>query len=92
LIEHYADRAMPASTLLGALLARIWKAERFSCGYLAAAQFRGRRHRQRLQRAELDYLVGSRAAATHWRELRRLAVRRRLMTCWQLAGAPRWRR
>ncbi|MEO7338773.1 MAG: 4-hydroxybenzoate 3-monooxygenase [Caldimonas sp.] len=55
-IDHYSDRC----------LRRIWKAERFSWW------FTGLMHKfpetgaigQRLQRAELDYLVGSRAAST----------------------------
>jgi p-hydroxybenzoate 3-monooxygenase len=55
-IDHYSDRC----------LRRIWKAERFSWW------FTGLMHKfpetgaigQKLQRAELDYLVGSRAAST----------------------------
>ena len=55
-IDHYSDKC----------LRRIWKAERFSWW------FTGLMHKfpetgaigQRLQRAELDYLVGSRAAST----------------------------
>jgi p-hydroxybenzoate 3-monooxygenase len=59
-LDHYSARC----------LARIWKAERFSWW------FTGLTHRfpengtigQKLQRAELDYLVGSRAASTSMAE------------------------
>ena len=55
-IDHYSDKC----------LRRVWKAERFSWW------FTGLMHKfpetgaigQKLQRAELDYLVGSRAAST----------------------------
>jgi p-hydroxybenzoate 3-monooxygenase len=67
LIEHYADRSVAGIDHYSArCLARIWKAERFSWWMTSLL------HKfpeagaigQRLQRAELDYLVSSRAAAT----------------------------
>ncbi|MBC7733948.1 MAG: 4-hydroxybenzoate 3-monooxygenase [Bacteriovorax sp.] len=66
-IEHYAERSEAGITHYSDLcLRRIWKAERFSWW------FTGLMHRfpetgaigQKLQRAELDYLVSSRAAST----------------------------
>ena len=67
LIEHYAEKSDAGIDRYSArCLARIWKAERFSWWFTSLT------HKfpeagaigQRLQRAELDYLVGSRAAAT----------------------------
>ena len=67
LIEHYAEHSDGGIDHYSArCLARIWKAERFSWWMTSLL------HKfpeagaigQRLQRAELDYLVGSRAAAT----------------------------
>jgi p-hydroxybenzoate 3-monooxygenase len=66
-VEHYAERSRAGIDHYSArCLRRIWKAERFSWW------FTGLMHRfpetgaigQKLQRAELDYLVGSRAAST----------------------------
>ena len=67
LIEHYAERSQVAIDHYSTrCLARVWKAERFSWWFTSLM------HKfpesgaigQRLQRAELDYLVSSRAAAT----------------------------
>jgi p-hydroxybenzoate 3-monooxygenase len=67
LVEYYAEGSSAGIDHYSArCLARIWKAERFSWW------FTGLTHRfpdggaiaQRLQRAELDYLVSSTAAAT----------------------------
>ncbi len=67
LIEHYAEKSDAGIDHYSArCLARIWKAERFSWWFTSLT------HKfpeagaigQRLQRAELDYLIGSRAAAT----------------------------
>jgi p-hydroxybenzoate 3-monooxygenase len=67
LIEHFAEKSDAGIDHYSArCLARIWKAERFSWWFTSLT------HRfpeagaigQRLQRAELDYLVSSRAAAT----------------------------
>ncbi len=67
LIEHYAERSGAGIDHYSARsLARVWKAERFSWWFTSLL------HKfpeagaigQRLQRAELDYLVSSRAAAT----------------------------
>jgi p-hydroxybenzoate 3-monooxygenase len=67
LVEHYADKRDAGIDHYSArCLARIWKAERFSWWMTSLL------HKfpeagaigQRLQRAELDYLVSSRAAAT----------------------------
>ena len=67
LIEHYAEKSDAGIDRYSArCLARIWKAERFSWWFTSLT------HKfpeagaigQRLQRAELDYLIGSRAAAT----------------------------
>ena len=67
LIEHYTDKSDAGIDHYSArCLARVWKAERFSWWMTSLL------HRfpeagaigQKLQRAELDYLVGSRAAAT----------------------------
>jgi p-hydroxybenzoate 3-monooxygenase len=67
LTEHYAEKSRAGIDAYSAqCLARVWKAERFSWW------FTGLLHRfpetgaigQKLQRAELDYLVGSRAAST----------------------------
>ncbi len=67
LIEHYAERSDAGIDHYSErCLARVWKAERFSWW------FTGLMHRfpetggigRKLQRAELDYLVSSRAAAT----------------------------
>ena len=67
LIEHYAERSDAGIDRYSArCLARVWKAARFSWWFTSLL------HKfpeagaigQRLQRAELDYLVGSRAAAT----------------------------
>ena len=67
LIEHYAERSDAGIDHYSARsLARVWKAARFSWWFTSLL------HKfpeagaigQRLQRAELDYLVGSRAAAT----------------------------
>ena len=67
LIEHYSGHSDVGIDHYSArCLARVWKAERFSWWFTSLM------HKfpesgaigQRLQRAELDYLVGSRAAAT----------------------------
>jgi p-hydroxybenzoate 3-monooxygenase len=67
LIEHYRDKSAEGLERYSErCLARIWKAERFSWWFTSLT------HKfpdtgaigQRLQRAELDYLVGSTAAAT----------------------------
>jgi len=67
LIEHYAESSDAGIEHYSArCLARVWKAERFSWWFTSLT------HKfpeagaigQRLQRAELDYLVSSRAAAT----------------------------
>ena len=67
LIEHYTERSRAGIDHYSErCLRRIWKAERFSWW------FTGLMHRfpetgaigQKLQRAELDYLIGSRAAST----------------------------
>ena len=67
LIEHYAEKSDAGIDHYSPrCLARVWKAERFS------SWMTGLLHKfpeagaigQRMQRAELDYLVGSRAAAT----------------------------
>jgi p-hydroxybenzoate 3-monooxygenase len=67
LIEHYAEKSDAGIDHYSArCLARVWKAERFSSWMTALL------HKfpdtgaigQRMQRAELDYLAGSRAAAT----------------------------
>jgi p-hydroxybenzoate 3-monooxygenase len=67
LIEHYVEKSDAGIDHYAArCLARIWKAERFSWWFTSLT------HKfpeagaigQRLQRAELDYLVSSRAAAT----------------------------
>ncbi|MES2958726.1 MAG: 4-hydroxybenzoate 3-monooxygenase [Pseudomonadota bacterium] len=67
LVEYYADKSEAGIDYYSArCLARIWKAERFSWWMTSLL------HKfpdagaigQRLQRAELDYLVSSRAAAT----------------------------
>ena len=67
LIEHYLDRsAAGIERYSERCLARIWKAERFSWWFTSLM------HKfpesgaigQKLQRAELDYLVSSRAAST----------------------------
>ncbi len=67
LIEHYAEKSDAGIDHYSArCLARVWKAERFSSWMTALL------HKfpdtgaigQRMQRAELEYLAGSRAAAT----------------------------
>jgi len=67
LIEHYAEKSDAGIDHYSArCLARVWKAERFSWWFTSLT------HKfpeagaigQRLQRAELDYLISSRAAAT----------------------------
>ena len=67
LIEHYAEKSDAGIDHYSArCLARVWKAERFSWWFTSLT------HKfpeagaigQKLQRAELDYLVSSRAAAT----------------------------
>jgi p-hydroxybenzoate 3-monooxygenase len=67
LIEFYAERSSAGIDHYSArCLARIWKAERFSWWFTALTHKfpDGGAIGQRLQRAELDYLVGSVAAAT----------------------------
>jgi p-hydroxybenzoate 3-monooxygenase len=67
LIEHYAERnGAGLDAYSERCLSRIWKAERFSWWFTSlmhrfpeAGEFG-----QRLQHAELDYLVGSKAAST----------------------------
>jgi p-hydroxybenzoate 3-monooxygenase len=67
LIEHYAERSGAGLDVYSErCLRRIWKAERFSWWFTSlmhrfpeAGEFG-----QRLQHAELDYLVGSQAAST----------------------------
>jgi p-hydroxybenzoate 3-monooxygenase len=67
LIEHYRDRSDEGIDRYSErCLSRVWKAERFSWWFTSLM------HKlpdtgaigQRLQRAELDYLVRSRAATT----------------------------
>ena len=67
LVEHYAERSDAGIDHYSArCLARVWKAERFSWWFTSLT------HKfpeagaigQKLQRAELEYLVSSRAAAT----------------------------
>jgi p-hydroxybenzoate 3-monooxygenase len=58
-LEHYSARA----------LARVWKAERFSWWMTTMLHaFPGQAFDQKMQLAELDYLFGSRAAATAFAE------------------------
>jgi p-hydroxybenzoate 3-monooxygenase len=58
-LDHYSDRA----------LARVWKAERFSWWMTTLLHaFPGSVFDQKMQLAELDYLFGSRAAATAFAE------------------------
>lgn len=67
LIEHYADRSdQRLDRYSENCLARIWKAERFSWWFthLTHKLPEGGAIGRKLQRAELDYLVSSRAAAT----------------------------
>jgi p-hydroxybenzoate 3-monooxygenase len=67
LIEFYAERSSAGIDHYSArCLARIWKAERFSWWFTSLTHSfpDGGAIGQRLQRAELDYLVSSTAAAT----------------------------
>ena len=67
LVEHYAERSDAGIDAYSArCLARVWKAERFSW-WLTSLTHRfddGGAIGHKLQRAELDYLVSSRAAST----------------------------
>ena len=67
LVEHYREKsAAGLDHYSSRALARVWKAERFSWWFTSLT------HKfpetgaigQKLQRAELDYLVGSKAAST----------------------------
>jgi len=55
-IDHYSEKC----------LARVWKAERFSWWFTSLMHRfpEGGEFGQKVQEAELDYLVGSRAAST----------------------------
>lgn len=67
LIQHYRDRTPEGLDLYSQrCLARIWKAERFSWWFTSLMhKFPGTgAFEQKLQEAELDYLVHSRAAST----------------------------
>ena len=67
LIEHCAERSDAGIDHYSArCLARVWKAERFSWWFTTLTHKfpEGGAMGQKLQRAELDYLVGSRAAST----------------------------
>ncbi len=67
LIEHYAEKSSAGIDDYSArCLARVWKAERFSWWFTSLTHKfpEGGAIGQKLQRAELDYLVSSRAAAT----------------------------
>lgn len=67
LIQHYRDRSLEGLDLYSQrCLARIWKAERFSWWFTSLMhKFPGTgAFEQKLQDAELDYLVHSRAAST----------------------------
>jgi p-hydroxybenzoate 3-monooxygenase len=58
-LEHYSERA----------LARVWKAERFSWWMtMLLHALPGSAFDRKMQLAELDYLLGSRAAATAFAE------------------------
>ena len=67
MVEHYGERSDAAIDAYSQrCLSRVWKAERFSWWFTSlmhrfpeAGEFGAR-----MQRAELDYLVGSRAAST----------------------------
>jgi p-hydroxybenzoate 3-monooxygenase len=65
LVEHYRDRSDAGlKTYSQRALARVWKAERFS-GWMTSTLHRFRDagdFNERLQRAELDYLMQSPAA------------------------------
>jgi p-hydroxybenzoate 3-monooxygenase len=70
LIEHYQEKsAAGLDHYSGRALARVWKAERFSWWMTTLLHaFPGNAFDQKMQLAELDYLFGSRAAATAFAE------------------------
>ncbi len=70
LIEHYREKsAAGLDHYSGRALARVWKAERFSWWMTTLLHaFPGNAFEQKMQLAELDYLFGSRAAATAFAE------------------------
>jgi p-hydroxybenzoate 3-monooxygenase len=70
LIEHYQEKsAAGLDHYSGRALARVWKAERFSWWMTTLLHaFPGHAFDQKMQLAELDYLFGSRAAATAFAE------------------------
>ena len=66
-VEHYAERSDSGIDHYSArCLARVWKAERFSWWFTSLTHKfpEGGAMGQKLQRAELDYLVASHAAST----------------------------
>jgi p-hydroxybenzoate 3-monooxygenase len=70
LLEHYRERSDAGLDHYSArALARVWKAERFSWWMTTLLHaFPGNAFDQKMQLAELDYLFGSRAAATAFAE------------------------
>ncbi len=70
LIEHYQEKSDAGlDHYSGRALARVWKAERFSWWMTTLLHaFPGNAFDQKMQLAELDYLFGSRAAATAFAE------------------------
>jgi p-hydroxybenzoate 3-monooxygenase len=70
LLEHYREKsAAGLDHYSGRALARVWKAERFSWWMTTLLHaFPGNAFDQKMQLAELDYLFGSRAAATAFAE------------------------
>ena len=70
LLEHYREKsAAGLDHYSGRALARVWKAERFSWWMTTLLHaFPGNVFDQKMQLAELDYLFGSRAAATAFAE------------------------
>jgi p-hydroxybenzoate 3-monooxygenase len=70
LIEHYQEQSAAGLDNYSArALARVWKAERFSWWMTTLLHaFPGNAFDQKMQLAELDYLFGSRAAATAFAE------------------------
>jgi p-hydroxybenzoate 3-monooxygenase len=70
LLEHYRERSGAGLDHYSArALARVWKAERFSWWMTTLLHaFPGNEFDRKMQLAELDYLFGSRAAATAFAE------------------------
>jgi p-hydroxybenzoate 3-monooxygenase len=70
LIEHYQEKSAAGLDHYSTrALARVWKAERFSWWMTTLLHaFPGNAFDQKMQLAELDYLFGSRAAATAFAE------------------------